>query len=133
MDEDRSKRRTSPREINYDARLLASVVEIESQAKQRNLRNVMAKQYTMEPPRKSFTGLIVALLVVQLRLALALLEDLGGGIILYLTRRPRAWSRQQDATYQLQHDGIDTFDTNSTLGFDEMRAITASPHACFGC
>jgi hypothetical protein len=32
----------------------------------------------------------VAHLIVQLRLALALLEHLGGGIILYPTRMPRA-------------------------------------------
>jgi hypothetical protein len=33
----------------------------------------------------------------------------------------------------LQDDGLDTFDANTTLGFDEMSAITASPHACSGC
>jgi hypothetical protein len=36
-------------------------------------------------------------------------------------------------TYQLQDDGLETFDANTTLGFDEMSAITASPHACSGC
>jgi hypothetical protein len=28
-------------------------------------------------------------------------------------------------TYQLQHDGLDTFDANTTLGFNAMSAITA--------
>jgi GTP cyclohydrolase II len=64
----------------------------------------------LEPPRNYFTGLIVALLTVQLRLALALLEDLGGGIILYLTRGPRVGLTNNTRTYQLQHDGPNTFD-----------------------
>jgi GTP cyclohydrolase II len=36
-------------------------------------------------------------------------------------------------TYQLQDDGLDTFDANTTLGSMTMSAITASPHACSGC
>jgi hypothetical protein len=54
MDEDRSKRRNNPREISDDARLLASVVEIEPQAKQPNLRNVMAKQIRFGTTAKLF-------------------------------------------------------------------------------
>ena len=32
---------------------------------------------------------------------------------------PPAWSRQQDADNQSQDDGLDTFDANTTLGFDD--------------
>jgi GTP cyclohydrolase II len=60
-------------------------------------------------------------------------KDLGGGIILYLTRRPRVGLVNNTRTYQLQRDGPNTFDANTTLAFDQMSAITASPHACFGC
>ena len=69
MDEDRSKRRDNPREISDDAGLLASIVEIESNAKQPHLRNVMAEQIHYETTAK----LIVAYLIVQRRLSLALL------------------------------------------------------------
>jgi GTP cyclohydrolase II len=56
----------------------------------------------------------------QLRLVLALLEDLGGGIILYLTREGRGLGlANKMRTYQLQNDGLDTFDANTTLGFDD--------------
>lgn len=82
----------------------------------------MAEQIHYETTAK----LIVAHLIAQLRLALALLEDLGGGIILYLTRRPLHSLANKMRTYQLQHDGIDTFDANTTFGFDKARAITAS-------
>jgi GTP cyclohydrolase II len=54
----------------------------------------------------------------QLRLALALLKDLGGGI--YLTREGRGLGlANKMRTYQLQNDGLDTFDANTTLGFDD--------------
>jgi GTP cyclohydrolase II len=56
----------------------------------------------------------------QLRLALALLEDLGGGIILYLAREARRLGlANKMRTYQSQDDGLDTFDANTTLGFDD--------------
>ncbi len=56
----------------------------------------------------------------QLRLALALLEDLGGGIILYLAQEARRLGlANKMRTYQLQDDGLDTFDANTTLGFDD--------------
>jgi GTP cyclohydrolase II len=56
----------------------------------------------------------------QLRLALALLEDLGGAIILYLTREGRRLGlANKMRTYQLQNDGLDTFDAATTLGFDD--------------
>jgi GTP cyclohydrolase II len=56
----------------------------------------------------------------QLRLVLALLEDLGGGIILYLAPEARRLGlANKIRTYQLQDDGLDTFDANTTLGFDD--------------
>ena len=56
----------------------------------------------------------------QLRLALARLEELGGGIILYLAQEGRGLGlANKMRTYQLQDDGLDTFDANTTLGFDD--------------
>ena len=56
----------------------------------------------------------------QLRLALARLEDLGGGIILYLAQEGRGLGlANKMRTYQLQDDGLDTFDANTTLGFND--------------
>ena len=56
----------------------------------------------------------------QLRLALALLEDFGGGVILYLAQEGRGLGlANKMRTYQLQDDGLDTFDANTTLGFDD--------------
>ena len=56
----------------------------------------------------------------QLRLALAVLEDLGGGVILYLAQEGRGLGlANKMRTYQLQDDGLDTFDANTTLGFDD--------------
>jgi GTP cyclohydrolase II len=56
----------------------------------------------------------------QLRLALTLLEDRGGGIILYLAQEGRGLGlANKMRTYQLQDDGLDTFDANTTLGFDD--------------
>ena len=56
----------------------------------------------------------------QLRLALARLKDLGGGVILYLAQEGRGLGlANKMRTYQLQDDGLDTFDANTTLGFDD--------------
>ena len=56
----------------------------------------------------------------QLRLALARLEDLGGGVILYLAQEGRGLGlANKMRTYRLQDDGLDTFDANTTLGFDD--------------
>jgi GTP cyclohydrolase II len=56
----------------------------------------------------------------QLRLALTRIEDLGGGVILYLAQEGRGLGlANKMRTYQLQDDGVDTFDANTTLGFDD--------------
>ena len=56
----------------------------------------------------------------QLRLALTRLEDLGGGIILYLPQEGRGLGlANKMRTYQMQDDGLDTVDANTTLGFDD--------------
>jgi GTP cyclohydrolase II len=56
----------------------------------------------------------------QLRLALSRLDDLGGGIILYLEQEGRGLGLSNKMrTYQLQDAGLDTLDANATLGFDD--------------
>jgi GTP cyclohydrolase II len=56
----------------------------------------------------------------QLKLALARLEDAGGGIILYLAQEGRGLGlANKMRTYQMQEDGLDTVDANTTLGFDD--------------
>ena len=56
----------------------------------------------------------------QVRLALATLEHLGGGIILYMPQEGRGLGlANKMRTYQLQDEGLDTFDANTTLGFDD--------------
>jgi GTP cyclohydrolase II len=56
----------------------------------------------------------------QLNLALARLEDMGGGIILYLAQEGRGLGlANKMRTYQMQDDGLDTVDANTTLGFDD--------------
>ena len=56
----------------------------------------------------------------QLKLALTRIDDLGGGIILYLAQEGRGLGlANKMRTYQMQEGGLDTVDANTTLGFDD--------------
>jgi GTP cyclohydrolase II len=55
----------------------------------------------------------------QLKLALKQIEDSGGGVVLYLAQEGRGLGLSNKMrTYQMQDDGLDTIDANTTLGFD---------------
>jgi GTP cyclohydrolase II len=56
----------------------------------------------------------------QLQLALKRLEEVGGGVVLYLAQEGRGLGlANKMRTYQMQDDGLDTVDANTTLGFDD--------------
>jgi GTP cyclohydrolase II len=56
----------------------------------------------------------------QLNLALKHLEEIGGGIVLYLPQEGRGLGlANKMRTYQMQDDGLDTVDANTTLGFND--------------
>jgi GTP cyclohydrolase II len=56
----------------------------------------------------------------QLALALTCMEELGGGVILYLAQEGRGLGlANKMRTYRLQDGGLDTLDANTTLGFDD--------------
>ncbi|MEP7029513.1 MAG: GTP cyclohydrolase II [Pseudolabrys sp.] len=56
----------------------------------------------------------------QLNMAIERLEEIGGGVVLYLAQEGRGLGlANKMRTYLMQDDGLDTVDANTTLGFDD--------------
>jgi GTP cyclohydrolase II len=56
----------------------------------------------------------------QLKLSVKRLQEMGGGIVLYLAQEGRGLGlANKMRTYQMQDDGLDTVDANHRLGFDD--------------
>ncbi len=56
----------------------------------------------------------------QLNLAIRRIDASGGGIVLYLAQEGRGLGlANKMRTYQMQDNGLDTVDANTTLGFDD--------------